>query len=66
MGANSLYNEEVATMCKDILEKGALLVYFNKINFRIYLSTQEEIESTCKLPVLRSFGDGTVFGYIAQ
>jgi hypothetical protein len=67
MEANSLYNEEIDAMCKDIIiEKGALLVYFNQVTWRWYLPTQEEVASTCKLPVLQNFGDGTVFGDISK
>jgi len=64
--ANSLYNEEIDTMCKAITGKAAIMVYFDQITWRSYYPTQEEIESTCKLPVFQNFEDGTVFGYIAQ
>jgi hypothetical protein len=58
--ANHHYAEELQSMCKDITENGALLVYFNQT--RWYLSPQEEIRSTCHLTVLRHFEDGTVYG----
>ena len=59
--ANPGYTEEINAMCKDILEKGALLVYFNPIG-RGYLPTYQEIEPTCKLSILQHFSDGKVYG----
>jgi hypothetical protein len=64
--ANSLYNDQINIMCKLIVEKVAILVYFNQITWRWYLPTQEEIVSTCKLPILQSFGDGIVFGEMSK
>jgi hypothetical protein len=58
---NLRYNEEVEVMCKHVIENKAVVVYFNKIN-RDYLPTEDELMSTCKLPVLHSFEDGTVYG----
>ena len=48
-------------MCQDILENRALLVYFNVIK-RSYLPSQEDIASTCKLPIRKRFADGIVYG----
>ncbi len=62
MRANPAYNAEITAMCRDITDNRAYLVYFTQITWRWYLPTQEEIESTCKLPVLHSFLDGTVYG----
>ncbi len=61
MEVNSLYNEQLDIMCKNIIENGALLVYFDQIR-RWYLPTKEEVASACRLPILVSFADGTVFG----
>ena len=62
MRANPHYNEEIEAMCKDIKEKRALLIYFNLINWRWDLPSQEELESTRQLPVLQRLTDGTVYG----
>jgi hypothetical protein len=62
MMANLHYDEEIKVMCEDIVENKALLVYFNQITWRWYLPSQAEIESTCHLPVLQHFADGTVYG----
>ena len=59
--ANPLYDKEITAMCKDIVENGALLVYFKSLN-KAYFPTQEEIQSACHLPVLMSLEDGTVYG----
>lgn len=65
MEVNSLYNEEVDSMCKDIQEKRALLVYFTQ-NTSTYRATLEELMSTCMLPVLHRYADGIVFGEISK
>jgi len=59
---NFYYDEELESMCKDISKNRALLVYLNQITWRWYFPSQEEIKSTCYLPVLRRFADGTVYG----
>jgi 4-amino-4-deoxy-L-arabinose transferase-like glycosyltransferase len=64
--ANSLYSEEIDSMCKAIKGKAAILVYFDQITWRWYFPTQKELESTCELPVSQNFDDGTVFGDIAK
>jgi len=58
---NPDYNKEIMAVCKDVTDNGALLVYFNQITWRWYLPVPKEIESTCQLPVSRSFADGTVY-----
>lgn len=58
---NPLYQDKLEKMCKDISENGAILVYFNSI-YRSYLPTQEQLDSTCRLPILRRFADGIVYG----
>ncbi|MDR3574627.1 MAG: hypothetical protein P4L50_12240 [Anaerolineaceae bacterium] len=57
---NPLYNAEIEAMCKDIKENKAVLVYLSQIQRR-YLPTQKEIMSTCQLPILQGFVDGTVY-----
>jgi hypothetical protein len=61
MKANPTYKKEIEAMCQEIMENGALLVYFNTIG-RGYLPSQEEVESACPLSVLQRFADGTVYG----
>jgi hypothetical protein len=61
MIANIHYEEEIESMCKDIVENGALLVYFPEFYFRRYLPPQAELESTCQLPTVKQFKDGTVY-----
>ncbi len=61
--SNTLYNQEIYLMCKAIIEKKALLVYFNQYS-ESYYPSQQELASSCKLSILRRFGDGTVYGDI--
>jgi hypothetical protein len=60
--ANSLYDGQLNAMCKLVIEKGALLVYFNQISWRWYLPSQKQVNSACKLTVLHNFSDGIVYG----
>ena len=60
--ANSQYNEEMKGMCRDTSDNKALVVYFNLISWRWYFPNQTELESTCNLPILQRFADGTVYG----
>lgn len=62
MEVNPHYNDEIEGMCKDINENGAVLVYFNLVDWKWHLPTQEEIESACQLPVLQRFMDGAIYG----
>jgi 4-amino-4-deoxy-L-arabinose transferase-like glycosyltransferase len=62
MAVNPDYGVQIETMCNDIAKKGALLVYFDKVTWRWYLPTQEEVVTTCHLPILKQFSDGTVYG----
>jgi hypothetical protein len=59
---NDNFDEEIKSMCTNIVENGALLVYFKNITWRWYLPSQTEIETACDLPIRKHFRDGTVYG----
>lgn len=63
---NQSYDKEIGAMCKEIREGKAFLFYFNTITHRKYLPTEDEIEATCNLPVLKLFSDGTAFGILQR
>ena len=60
---NRSYHEQVLAICNDVTDKKAILVYLDQYSWRTDLPSQEEIMATCRLPILRSFTDGTtVYG----
>ena len=59
--ANPGYNDEIRAMCKDIMDNGALMVYFNAIG-RGYLPTFQEVKPACAPSILQRFADGKVYG----
>ena len=58
------YNKEIENMCNNIIEKKAILIYLKLIN-RNYMPTQNELESTCHLPILQDLRDGVVYGELS-
>ncbi len=56
------YSSELMEMCNKITEGKAYLVYLYQVNWRWWLPDQEELESTCRLPILKEFSDGVIFG----
>jgi hypothetical protein len=66
METNDRYDEQLIALCDDVSRHGAMLVYFRKIKWRWYLPSQEDIETTCALPVSVQLGDGTVYGEIPR
>lgn len=59
--SNSRYDKEIEAVCKDITDTKAILVYFNTIDWRWYLPSQDELMSSCPLNIMWHFKDGTVF-----
>ena len=58
---NPTYLQEMSAMCADIKENKAVLVYLDKITWRIYFPTRIEIESACEIRPVRQFMDGSVY-----
>jgi len=61
MKANNHYSEELMSMCKNIRDNEAVAVYFNQIDWKWFLPTSSEVESTCQTIILQRFGDGIVY-----
>jgi hypothetical protein len=60
--SNPDYGDELNRMCAECRAGEALVVYLDGITWRWYLPSIEELESSCELPVLMRFKDGTVYG----
>jgi hypothetical protein len=61
LAPNEAFEGERQQMCGDIVQRGAILVYFNHIDWRWYLPTKADLEAKCNLPIWRQFADGTVY-----
>ena len=60
--ANPRFDEEVAAMCRDLEAQQAVLLYFDAINWRLYLPTVAELAPFCRLVVIRELADAKVYG----
>jgi hypothetical protein len=59
---NEKYEEQVSQMIRECREGRALFVYLNKVTWRWYLPSIDEVESIGNLPVLRRMQDGVIYG----
>ena len=59
---NQQFETEMANVSKEIFENRAVLVYFDRIEWRYYLPARDELDRTYKLPVLKQLPDGVVYG----
>jgi hypothetical protein len=59
---NTDFATQMAMLREDLIKNRALIVYFDRINWRWYLPDRHELEETYKLPVLTRFADGVVYG----
>jgi len=58
---NSNYPYELATMRKVLEERNGRLVYFNKISWRWYLPSENELKEQLRLHMLAGEEDGTIY-----
>ena len=49
-------------MRNELFQNRAVLVYLDKITWRWYLPTKDELNNVYKLPVLIQLDDGTIYG----
>ena len=59
---NSDFEAQMAVLQDDLLNNRALVIYFDRVNWRWYLPERHELDESYKLPVLRNFADGVVYG----
>jgi hypothetical protein len=56
------FEQEMNTLRNQLIQNRAVVVYFDKITWRWYLPTRDELEHVYALPVLSRLDDGVVFG----
>ncbi|HEV7473740.1 MAG TPA: hypothetical protein VGN90_06815 [Pyrinomonadaceae bacterium] len=59
---NAEFEQEMNTLRNQLIQDRAVVVYFDKITWRWYLPTRDELEHAYGLPVLSRLDDGVVFG----
>jgi len=59
---NSDFEAQMAVLQDDLLNNRALVIYFDRVNWRWYLPERHELDESYKLPVLRNFADGVIYG----
>lgn len=59
---NSEFEDEMNTLRSEVIQKHAVVVYLDKITWRWYLPTRDELEKHYQLPVLIRFNDGVIYG----
>jgi hypothetical protein len=60
--SNLDFEREINSMRFELLQNRAVLVYLDKITWRWYLPTKDELNNVYKLPVLSQLDDGTIYG----
>jgi|SRR6266850_4898217 len=56
------FEREINAMRNDVTQNRAVVVYLDKITWRWYLPSRDQLENVYKLPVLVRFEDGVVYG----
>jgi hypothetical protein len=59
---NENYEEQMSQMVEECIEGKALIIYLNKVTWRWYLPSVEEVESMGAIPILRRLQDEVIYG----
>lgn len=59
---NANFDREIEAMENDIMANRAVVIYLDRIDWRWYLPSKEELEQVYKLPLLTRFFDGVIYG----
>ena len=60
--SNLDFERDINSMRNELLQNRAVLIYLDKITWRWYLPTKDELNNVHKLPVLVQLDDGTIYG----
>jgi len=61
---NPLYNSELVTLCKEVNEGSALIVYLDEVNWREYFADEKQLIEACNPHLLIDTEDGAIYGSI--
>ena len=59
---NPEFEREINSVRNELMQNQAVVVYLDKITWRWYLPSKDELENVYRLPVLVRFDDGVVYG----
>lgn len=59
---NADFGAQMTALQDSLNNNQALVIYFDRITWRWYLPTRNELEESYKLPVAKRFADGVVYG----
>jgi len=59
---NADFGSQMEALREDLNKNHALVIYFDRVTWRGYLPSRNELEEIYKLPVLTRFADGVVYG----
>jgi len=59
---NPNFERDVEAMRNDLMDERAVIVYMDRITWRWYLPSKEELENVYHIPILARFYDGVVYG----
>ena len=59
---NPDYTLELVTMCREVNEGSALIVYLDEVNWREYFADEKELVEACTPPLLIDTPDGAIYG----
>lgn len=59
---NADFDAQMTTLRDELNNKRAVVIYFDKINWRWYLPNRNELEESYQLPVATRLADGIVYG----
>ena len=59
---NPDFDAQMEALRNDLNNNHTLVIYFDRLTWRWYLPSRNELEETYKLPVVSRFSDGVVFG----
>jgi hypothetical protein len=59
---NTDFGAQMEALRDDLNNNRAVVIYFDRVNWRWYLPSRNELEETYKLPVATRLADGVVYG----
>jgi hypothetical protein len=59
---NPAFERDINAMREDVTQNGAIVIYLDKITWRWYLPSKDELENVYKLPILVRLEDGVIYG----
>jgi len=59
---NPNFGAQMEALRDDLTNNHALVIYFDRLTWRSYLPSRNELEATYRLPVVTRFADGVVYG----